>query len=311
MHWHGLSQRTSPFSDGTPSVSQWPIGPGSFFDYSITPQIGDAGSYFWHSHVGFESNTAQGVIIVEDQDPPPYDYDEDVPLFFQDYFPKNDSAIEQGLVANPFQWSGEPESIQINGFSGNSSFSNASDATCTPLVIKVDPGKVYRFRFIGATALSLVTLGIEGHRNLTIIEADGAYTKPWTTDHVQLGTGQRFSVLFQAKSQQELEAANKTNYWIRFENRERPTNVSGYALLQYSTSSRSNSSLPSTLPARPPITLPSNVTSWAEYALEALTPTEPFPMLSEVTRTVYITVAQTIRVGAFINGTINGTLQWA
>ncbi len=278
----------------------------------ITPQIGDAGSYFYHSHVGFQSNTAQGVIIVEDarNKVPPYSYDADIPLFIQDYFPANDSSIEQGLIANPFKWSGETEAISINGHSGNSSFSNASDVSCTPLVIDVIPGKTYRLRFISATALSLVTIGIEGHKNLTIVEADGGYTKPWRTDHLQLGSGQRFSVLFQAKTQAELATAgNKTNFWLRYENRERPNNVSGYALLHYNTTGGS-STLPSGLPAKPPISLPRTVNSWAEYALEALSPLEPFPKLSEVTRTVYITMQQVIRVGVFFNGTINGTLQW-
>jgi L-ascorbate oxidase len=35
MHWHGLSQFGSPFSDGTPSASQWPIPAGKYFDYEF------------------------------------------------------------------------------------------------------------------------------------------------------------------------------------------------------------------------------------------------------------------------------------
>ncbi|KAG9775150.1 L-ascorbate oxidase, partial [Aureobasidium melanogenum] len=261
VHWHGLSQRASPFSDGTPAVSQWPIAPGEFFDYAITPEIGDAGTYFYHSHVGFQASTAQGVIVVQDLEAIPYEYDQDVPLLIQDYFDKNDSTIQQGLVANPFRWSGEPYSIQINGFSGNSSFSNAN----------------------------------------------GQYTMPWTTDHVQLGSGQRFSVLLKTKSRADLQKSNQTSYWIRYENRDRPTNVSGYALLQYNIS---GSDRPDQLPASPPLTLPRDVINWAEYAFEALRPAEVFPRLSEVTRTIYITMRQVIRVGSYTNGTINGTLQW-
>ncbi|RVX68439.1 hypothetical protein B0A52_07439 [Exophiala mesophila] len=312
VHWHGLSQRTSPFSDGTPLVSQWPIAPNNFFDYIVTPQVGDAGSYFYHSHVGFQANTAHGVIIVQDKDEPPYQYDEDLPLFIQDYFPRNDSAIQAGLLANPFKWSGEAESIQINGFSGNSSFKNASDATCTPLVIPLSPGSIYRLRFISGTSLSLVTLGIEDHDNLTIIEADGEYTMPWETDHVQLGSGQRFSVLIKAKSIDELREANKTMFWLRYENRDRPANTSGYALLQYKVDDMSlPDEVPDELPDEPPVHLPSNVTDWSEYSLEALAPTERFPTLDEVTRTVTITMRQVIREGAYTNKTINGTLEWA
>ena len=261
--------------------------------------------------MGFQANTAQGVIIVDDQDKIPYDYDEDLALFIQDYFPRNDSNIETGLVANPFRWSGEAESIQINGFSGNSSFSNASDPSCTPHIIELSPGKIYRLRFISGTSLSLVTLGIEDHQNLTIIEADGEYTKPWETNHLQLGSGQRFSVLLKAKSDQELVdggGASKTSFWLRVENRDRPTNSSGYALIQYKVPSVR---ILENLPTTPPIVLPRNVTSWAEYSLEALDPREKFPTLDEVTRTVTITMRQVIREGAYVNRTINGTLEWA
>ncbi|KAK5072112.1 hypothetical protein LTR64_004110 [Lithohypha guttulata] len=314
VHWHGLSQRADIFSDGTPQVSQWPIAPFNYFDYAITPHVGDAGSYFYHSHIGMQALTASGVLIVDDieADPLPYPYDHDISLLFQDFYNKNDSIMEAGLIRNPFQWTGEPEAILINGRSGNSSFSNASDATCTPEVIRISPGESYRIRLISNTALSFVTLGVEDHNNLTIIEADGEYTKPWSTDHIQIGSGQRFSLLFQAKSEQELRTANKTQFWLRYENRDRPTNVSGYALLQYELGYQT---LPSSLPERPPVRLPTdrkNITTWSEYALESLNPAsaKDFPTLSEVTRTVYVTMGQIIRDG-FYNGSFHGIVQWA
>lgn len=281
----------------------------------MTPQVGDAGSYFYHSHVGMQAITASGVIIVEDfkADTLPYAYDHDDSLFFQDFYNKNDLVMEAGLVANPFVWNGEPEAILINGKSGNSSFSNATDDTCTPEIIKVNPGESYRIRLISNTALSFITLGIEDHDNLTVIEADGEYTKVWSTDHIQIGSGQRFSLLFQAKTTEELASMNKTNFWLRYENRDRPTNVSGYALFQYQT--ELSVSLPQDLPAEPPIALPNDrkhVTTWSEYSLSSLDAqnTQDFPKLSEVTRTIYITMSQVIRDG-FYNGSFHGVLQWA
>src|SRR5271155_3463568 len=35
MHWHGISQYGSPFADGTPYASQWPIPSGKYFDYEF------------------------------------------------------------------------------------------------------------------------------------------------------------------------------------------------------------------------------------------------------------------------------------
>ncbi|KAK6087001.1 L-ascorbate oxidase [Seiridium cupressi] len=314
VHWHGLSQRTAPFSDGTPLVSQWPIAPGDYFDYEIHPEEGDAGTYFYHSHVGFQALTAHGLLIVESANKTkPYEYDDNIPIVFSDYYQNEDTALEAGLVANPFKWSGEPLALILNDRSGNSSF-NASDDSCKPYVITVEPGKTYRLRFVSATALSFVMFGIEGHADLTIIEADGQYTRPVGTDHIQLGSGQRYSALLKTKTQEELDAEGKSSYWIRYENRDRPTNVTGYALLEYKKSDckKARRDLPQDLPVVSPVTLTRNVsqyTSWLEYALEPLNQLDTFPTAEEVTRTVYVQVNQHV-VDGFYNGTVNGKLQW-
>jgi L-ascorbate oxidase len=90
----------SPFSDGSPMASQWPIPPAHFFDYQIHVPVGMAGTYFYHSHVGFQAVSASGPLIIEECGPPPYHYDEDRIIHLQDVFIKNETAIEQGLVAS-------------------------------------------------------------------------------------------------------------------------------------------------------------------------------------------------------------------
>ena len=275
-----------------------------YFDYELKPRIGDAGTYFYHSHVGFQAISANGPLIVEECGHPPYKYDDDIVLAVGDYYKKSDAMVEAGLVASPFMWSGETNAIQINGKSGSSGFNNATDPSCTPEVINVDPGKTYRMRFIGSTAISLISLGIEDHSELTIIEADGKTTKPATTDHLQIGTGQRFSLLFKAKTAEELKTAGKSAFWIRYENRARPANVSGYALLSYSGGS---TQLPQQLPTTSPVTLPQKYNDWLEYTLE------PFdcsvnPMPAKSTRTVVIDVQQ---IGKVANKSFVSFVNWA
>ncbi|KAJ4292068.1 hypothetical protein N0V90_009967 [Kalmusia sp. IMI 367209] len=305
VHWHGLSARVAPYSDGSPQASQWPIGPEHFFDYEIHPEKGEAGTYFYHSHIGFQEITAEGPLIVNSCDPVPYEYDEDNILNLQDYYNKTDDTIEAGLLANPFVWSGETNAILLNGQSGKAQSDKAIDKSCLPHVIEVEPDRTYRLRLIGLQVISLVTLGIESHDNLTIIEADGSFTKKASTDHLQIAPGQRFSVLFKTKSAKELKQLNSTSFWIQYENRDRPANVSGFALLSYRISGRAPYSANATsiiLPDTKPITLPKEVTNWLEYTLTPFdTTSNPFPLSSSVTRTIVIKVEQKV----------NGTTQWS
>jgi L-ascorbate oxidase len=162
------------------------------------------------------------------------------------------------------------------------------------------PARTYRLRFIGSTTISLVTLGIEGHSDLMIIEADGLSTEAFSTDHIQVASAQRFSVLMHTKSLAELQEDNKTTYWIQYENRDRPANVSRYAILSYNMLGVPPSTAIN-LPRAPPLALPQQISDWVESSLTPLDPTiDPFPPLSTVTRTVTITVQQLS----------NGTLQW-
>jgi L-ascorbate oxidase len=302
QHWHGLTQRTAPFSDGTPLVSQWPISKGRYFDYEIRPELGDAGTYFYHSHVGFQAVTAQGLLIVQSANKAaePYKYDDEFSLVFGDYYPQPDHVLEAGLDASPFVWSGEPQALLMNGQSGNSTFDSAPDDSCKPHVVTVKPGKTYRVRFVGGTGLYSVIAGIGGHSNLTIIEADGQWTKKAATDHVQLGTGQRFSALLQTKTKAELAADNRTSYWIQYDSHDRLKTLTAYGLLVYDMGEETPK--PSELPAAPPVSLShdqSEYVRWMEYTLEAHeilkdleVDHETFPTKSEVTRVVYIQLNQ-------------------
>ncbi|KFY31984.1 hypothetical protein V493_00619 [Pseudogymnoascus sp. VKM F-4281 (FW-2241)] len=130
MHWHGLSAAASPFSDGSPQASQWPIPLGSFFDYELNPEEGDAGTYFYHSHVGLQALSTNGPLIVRDSERPPFEYDDERIILLTDYFNKTDSEIVNGLTANPFVWSGESEAILVNGF-GTIDNATTGDASCS------------------------------------------------------------------------------------------------------------------------------------------------------------------------------------
>lgn len=282
MHWHGLSQRVAPFSDGTPTVSQWPIPPLHFFDYEVHPLNTESGTYFYHSHVGFQAVSAAGPLVVEDSGRPPYEYDDERFVFLTDYFNKTDTVIEEGLVATPFTWSGETNAVLINGV-GVSIGAMAGIGQCRLPVIDVEPGKIYRLRFVSSTAISMTQIGIVGHDNFTIISADGSYTRPHTVPqkYMQISPGQRFDVLFQTKTSHELGA--QTDFLIQFETKDRPSVYRGYGVLRYFQ----NVTQITKAPSSPPLTFSNATYDWVEYALEPLQPNN-FPTAAEVTRRIYI-----------------------
>jgi L-ascorbate oxidase len=283
IHWHGLSQRTAMFSDGAP-VTQWPIPCGYFFDYEVHPFVEDAGTYFLHSHIGFQAVSATAALIVEDEGEPPYAYDEERVILFTDYYNKTDTQVETGLTSNPFVWSGETNAVLINGV-GVAIGETAGSYGCELPVIHVEPEKTYRFRFIGATAISMVQFAIVGHPNFTIIGADGHYTLPYEESYMQLSSGQRFEVLFRTKSASEL--GNQTDFLIQYETKDRPSVYHGYGVLRYSNATASITKAPAT----PPLTLSNATYNWLEYALQPLYPND-FPRAEEVTRRVTIDVRQ-------------------
>ncbi|KAK2591095.1 hypothetical protein QQS21_011229 [Conoideocrella luteorostrata] len=297
MHWHGLAQATYPFSDGTPLASQWPIPPHHFFDYQLKTANGTAGTYYYHSHVGFQASTATGALIVEDPQAPPYETHGERTVFLQEYWNQTDEVITAKLESAPFKWPGEPNGWLINGKS-ISNFQAVDTSTTALSIIDIEPGKTYRFRFVGATALSLAMLGFENHGRgtLEIIEADAHYTKPHPVDVIQIGSGQRYSALFRAKTCAELVKEGRLDYYIQVESRDRPVATRNYAILRYANTCTCGMSLyrrgrfaVDANPQQPPIKLPPTIAGYLDYALKPLYPNN-FPTAAEVTRRVMMNV---------------------
>ncbi|TVY83023.1 Multicopper oxidase [Lachnellula suecica] len=293
MHWHGLAQAAYPFSDGTPLASQWPIPPLHFFDYELQTPNDTAGSYYYHSHVGFQTSTAAGPLIVEDPVAPPYEFDGERIIFLQEFWNHTDQEIVKGLESTPLNWPGETNGWLINGktISDWGAVNRSSEALS---VIDIEPGKKYRFRCIAATSLSLAIFAFENHTSFDIIEADGSYTQPNTVNLLQMGSGQRYDVLFQAKTCDELKQLGKLDYYMQLESRERLSVVTNYAVLRYTNSCNFTGSAAKNVstksnPDEPPLVLPPTINGFLDYALKPIIPNN-FPSASEVTRRVIINI---------------------
>lgn len=50
IHWHGISQETTPWMDGVPMVTQCPIHSRNTFRYEFPAT--HSGTFWYHSHEG-------------------------------------------------------------------------------------------------------------------------------------------------------------------------------------------------------------------------------------------------------------------
>ncbi|WAR60737.1 hypothetical protein PtB15_9B676 [Puccinia triticina] len=243
MHFHGLAQYGSPFADGTVKISQFPIRPkGGYFDYEFELPTDSAGTYIYHTHHRFQSITAYGSFIIEENGvAPPYSYDEERTLMFSDYYHATDSKIISGLASTPIKFLGEPQSLIVNGEalgSCNSSSLFGCTKNCHPHVLHVKPGLTYRVRTIGITALTFLYFAIESHSKLQVIEVDGGYIKPASAPFMEIGSGQRYSFLLKTKTLEQLQKkGGQRDYYGRVESRWREKRDMGSFILRYDISS--------------------------------------------------------------------------
>lgn len=72
IHFHGIVQQGTPWSDGVPGLSQQPIAPNSSYLYKWTADA--SGVYFYHAH--YRSQIMDGlygdIIIADDEAPKPF-----------------------------------------------------------------------------------------------------------------------------------------------------------------------------------------------------------------------------------------------
>jgi FtsP/CotA-like multicopper oxidase with cupredoxin domain len=52
IHWHGIVQKETPFADGVPFLTQYPINSGNSFRYAFFAR--NSGTQMYHSHSGLQ-----------------------------------------------------------------------------------------------------------------------------------------------------------------------------------------------------------------------------------------------------------------
>ncbi|KAI0550476.1 multicopper oxidase-domain-containing protein [Xylaria curta] len=198
IHWHGLSQHNTPWSDGVPSIHQCPIAPGETFVYKFRAE--EYGTSWWHAHYsGQYMDGAFGPMIFHG--PENFKYDIDLgPILLTDYthieyfsyllalyhIPPDFLPVDNNLINGkmPFNCSLSHGTICVNDASRS--------------VFKFATGKTHLLRLINAGNSGIQKFSIDNH-DLLVVTNDFVPIRPYKTNVVTLGVGQRSDVLVTAR----------------------------------------------------------------------------------------------------------------
>ncbi|KAH6777834.1 Laccase/Diphenol oxidase family protein [Perilla frutescens var. frutescens] len=193
IHWHGVRQLRTGWSDGPAYITQCPIQTGQSFIYNFT-LTGQRGTLLWHAHINWQRATVHGAIVILPKLGVPYPFskpDKEEIIILGEWWKSDvEAVINQAMQA------GQPPNVSdahtINGHPGP-----APNCSSQGYTLHVEQGKTYLLRIVNAAVNEELFFKIAGHL-LTIVEVDAAYTKPFNTDTVFIGPGQTTTALLHA-----------------------------------------------------------------------------------------------------------------
>jgi laccase len=196
IHWHGVRQLRTGWSDGPAYVTQCPIRTGQSYVYNFTI-TGQRGTLFWHAHVSWMRATLYGPIVILPKRGVPYPFPvkpyKEVPIIFGEWF----NADPEAIIAQALKTGAGPnisDAFTINGLPGPLYNCSSKDT----FKLKVQPGRWYLLRLINAALNEELFFSIANH-TLTVVDVDAAYVKPFHTDVVLITPGQTTNVLLRAE----------------------------------------------------------------------------------------------------------------
>ncbi|XP_051131007.1 laccase-7 [Andrographis paniculata] len=195
IHWHGILQLLTAWSDGPEYVTQCPIRPGESYTYKFTITRQE-GTLWWHAHASWIRATVYGALIIRPRSGRPYPFPK----------PAGEALITLGewwnadvveVQREPLPTGGVPnvsDAYTINGRPGDLYPCSWEPETFR---LRVRPGKTYLLRIINAALNNHLFYKIANHR-MTVVAVDASYTDPYVTNVVVIAPGQTTDVLLTA-----------------------------------------------------------------------------------------------------------------
>ncbi|KAF2104686.1 hypothetical protein NA57DRAFT_28126, partial [Rhizodiscina lignyota] len=199
IHWHGFRQYHTNTQDGTNGITECALAPGASRTYTFVAS--QFGTSWYHSHYSMQyANGVVGPIVIHGPASANYDIELDpialTDWFYEDAFPLyTDASHAQGPpTANNTLVAGKM--VAPSGGSGGEYY-----------VAKLTPGKKHLVRFVNTGINNYFHVGLDNHK-MQVVGADFVPIKPYTTDSIVIGVGQRYDVIIDADQSVD-------NYWLR------------------------------------------------------------------------------------------------
>ena len=245
IHWHGIILPSA--MDGVPHVSDGFSGikPGETFHYAF--DVKQSGTYWYHSHSGFQEQTGvYGAIIIDPAEPEPFSYDRDYVVFLSDWTDENPARVfahlkkmgdyynfqertvgdllrdirEKGVArtwAERKMWNvmrmSDRDISDVTGYTYTFLMNGQTPADGWVGLFK--RGEKVRLRIINGSAMTFFDLRIPGLK-MTVVAADGQYVHPVTVDEIRLGVAETYDVIVEPSDDRAYtlfaQAIDRTGY---------------------------------------------------------------------------------------------------
>ncbi len=222
VHWHGILVPSG--MDGVPEVSYPGISPGETFEYRYP--IGQYGTYWYHSHSGFQEQLGHyGPLVIDPAAEEPFEYDRDYIVVLSDWTFEDPHRVMARLKKRPDYYNYQKRTVSDffrdaadQGFfsalgdrlrwgdmrMNPTDISDVTGATYEYLMNGLDPGSNWtglfragervRLRFINAAAASYFDVRIPG-LPMKVVQVSGQHVQPVETDEFRMAIAETYDVI--------------------------------------------------------------------------------------------------------------------
>lgn len=221
IHWHGII--LPPHMDGVPGISFNGIKPGTTFTYKFT--VAQSGTYWYHSHSGFQEQTGiYGAIVIEPKEEI-LEYDREYVISLSDWSDEKPDSIYRKIKLSADYYNFKKRTVGdffdevkelgfLEAFNQRKMWnemamtdrdlSDVTGYTYTYLMNGQNPATNFkalfknkekiRLRFINSSAMTFFDVQIPGLK-MSVVASDGNYVQAVSVDEFRIGVAETYDVI--------------------------------------------------------------------------------------------------------------------